>query len=489
MQQFPMVIGQARSRIAWPVLASSVVALGAGIAAGLLVVSVSSVLKLCAMVLGLGVVLGSMVRVEWGLLVLVFMTYTRFSDALVHYGGAPSLAQPFVCVLLLAIVVRWGWYGIRPVGWERAALLMTAYGLVGLASLLYAADFAVAQEALIDYTKDALVAIIVIILLQRATTLRHVIWTLLCAGIFMGTISVYQYLTGTLTHPYWGFGQAEILHIAGDINDYRLGGPVGNANPYAQILLVLIPLALDRLWHERTVSLRLLAAWALTVCGLSLVFTFSRGAFLALIATLGIMFVRHPPRPLALLGTVVLIVPLLHFVPRHYTDRLKTLADVASAEESTDGAIRGRLSENIAGWNMFIDHPLLGVGLENSSTYYRRYARHIGLDSRHEDRAMHNLYLQIAAETGLLGLTVFGMLLWVMFRGMRRARDHLVQVGMPDCAEMVMALCIGMLGYLLNAVFLHAAFPRYFWLLFGIAMAVSQVAQNELAAYHEAHNK
>jgi hypothetical protein len=49
--------------------------------------------------------------------------------------------------------------------------------------------------SLSNYVKDALIALVVVALLKKPEQLRHVIRTLLVVGIFLGTISVHQYLT------------------------------------------------------------------------------------------------------------------------------------------------------------------------------------------------------------------------------------------------------------------------------------------------------
>ena len=46
-------------------------------------------------------------RVEWGLVALVFMIWTNLSDVLFRYHHVPSIAQPFIALLFLAIVTRW----------------------------------------------------------------------------------------------------------------------------------------------------------------------------------------------------------------------------------------------------------------------------------------------------------------------------------------------------------------------------------------------
>lgn len=194
------------------------------------------------------------------------------------------------------------------------------------------------------------------------------------------------------------------------------------------------------------------------------------------------MFIRRPPRPISLLAGLLLMLLVIPWVPSEYTARITTIFDAASSlvdEGATDAAMRGRLSENLVGLQIFMDHPILGVGFNNYPVHYRRYAQRIGLDLRHEDRSAHNLYLQVAAETGLLGLSMFSLLLWVMLHGLRQTYLKFTQMGKTSDAEMVMSFLIAVAGYLIAAVFLHSAYPRYFWLLFGIALAIAHIGKTE----------
>jgi len=464
-------------------------ALGAGGVASLLVMLIDNPLHLLVAVAGVLTVIGMTLNPELGLLVLVFTTYTRFSDIMIKYHGMPSVAKLLVPLLFGLVVVRWVWSGKRPRGWRRSLLIVTGYGFIGFLSLLYASDFERTEEALISYAKDATIAVLATILIHRAATFRRVIWTLLAVGIFLGTISVYQHLSGTFENEYWGFGQAKIRNIVGRVEDYRISGPLGGPNEYAQMLVVLVPLALDRLWGERTRLLRVFAAWALVVCVLSIVFTFSRGGFIALVGTLMVMFIRRPPGLLALLITIMVAVPLVQFIPEQYTERMQTVVDLFPGSEQDareEISFRGRLSENTSAWLMFTDRPLLGVGLDNFPIYYQEYSRRLGLDPRREIRSAHSLYLQIAADQGLLGLTAFGVVLWIVFRGMHKGYQDFIRAGSPDYANMTVALSVGIIGFLIGGIFLHLIYPRFLWLLIGIALAVPHVAKRELRERGEA---
>ncbi len=66
-----------------------------------------------------------------------------------------------------------------------------------------------------------------------------------------------------------------------------------------------------------------------------------------------------------------------------------------------------------------------------------------------------------------------------MFYGLRQTYLTFTQMGKTNDAEMVMTFLIAVIGYLTAAVFLHSAYPRYFWLLFGIALAISHIGKTE----------
>nr|MBI2905263.1 O-antigen ligase family protein [Chloroflexota bacterium] len=471
-------------------------ALLVGAGSGLLVMGISSPMRVLLLTMGITAFVATVTQIRWGLLVVIFIIYTRFSDVAVKFHGVSSVAKSFILVLLLAIVIRWILRAERPTGWVRPALLIAGYGAVGFASLLYAADFNQALSAALEFVKDGVIAVVVIFLLQSGAMFRRVIWTLLLAGIFMGTLSVYQYATGTFNNNYWGFAQAPLQNIVGQTSDHRSSGPIGDPNYYAQMMLVLVPLALDRVWNERQRRMKLLAVWALAVSSLAIVFSFSRGGFIALLVMLGAMLAYRRQRPINWLIALAIGLVLLQFVPATYTQRLQTIVEIipgfgngVTTTGPNEASLRGRTSELIVAVQMFADRPILGVGLGNYSFYYQSYSRRLGMDPRVEPREAHNLYLEVAAETGLLGLSMFGILLWVMFTGILRARHLLVAAKLTRYLDIISAYTFSLVGYLTASLFIHAAYPRYLWLLVGIALAIPRVAQHELAEHLRAQHE
>ena len=432
---------------------------------------------------GFFVIIAIVFKPKWGLFVLVFVTYIQLSTVLVVAHDAPSIAKVLVPTLLgVAILHR---LSARKTtvfqSWELPTILLFLYGVVILASLLYTNDFEITKRGLLIYVKDALLAVTVILLLNRGAALRGVVWSLLTAGIFLGTISVVQYLTGSFWKTYGGFAMNDTAHIVSDTHGYRIAGPMLEPNSYAQLLVVLVPLALDRLWHCKLTTQRLVAGWALTVCVLSIVFTFSRLGFLAMIIVVGLKFINHRPSPLIILATMLVLIFSWPLVPVEYKARIATLGDVFSGKLE-DESFRGRLSEVTSACMIFVKSPLLGVGYDTFGVNYQKYAQKLGLDPRLEERGAHCLYLEIAAETGLFGLIVFGVILISIFSGIQKSKRLLAEANLAEYWGMINAFGIGLIGYLICSIFLHLTYPRFFWLLVGIALAIPQVATYEIRA-------
>ena len=469
---------QPSSRAASLVIGILVALIGVGI--GLLINFVDNPFYILIGLVSLVGFAAAIISVEFGLLLLVFITYTRFSDIAVHTYNAPSVAKSFIVMLLLAIAIRWVVAHEQPRGLFLPAVLVVAYGLVGFTSLLYAPDVDAVMNSLSNFVKDALIALVVVALLKKPVQFRHVIYTLLLIGAFIGSISVHQYVTGNFTSDYGGFAAAEYMNIIEDNDNYRLSGPVGDPNFFAQVMVVLALLGAERLLHDRSLFWKFLAGYTAAVSTLTVVFTFSRGATVALVFALLLFFLAFKIKPSQLLVVLVLGIAMLLFAPPTFYQRLLTLGDIIPSADGQinvrdDRAIQGRASENLTAWVMIRDRPLLGVGLANFSYRYQEYSKTLGLAPSARSRSPHNLYLEVASETGIVGLAVFLVMVGLAFRSILTARRRFIQAGMDDYANMATGFAIAFTGYMLGALFVHASYPRYFYLLLGIAFAMSNM--------------
>jgi len=420
-------------------------------------------------------ILLAVIRPELALYGLLFVVYTNLSNVLIYQHGLPSITQPLVGIVFGIILIRAAVFKDRFHGWRSFALLAVVYGLIGTIALLIAADYESLLFTSQDYLKDVFIGLEVILLLRTPTHLRRAIWILLITGLLMGCITYYQQVTDTLDNSYWGFGASKLDTNSG----LRLGGPVGDPNTYAQIMAVLIPLALERLWNEKRPYLRLLALVILFLCGYAVIFSYSRGGFVAVVLSLLFLAIRRPPRPAVAAGILGVFIFVFQLFPESYTDRLSTLLYFLPTSEKSvlqERSFQGRSSENLAATMIFKDHPLIGVGAGNFNAHYQSYSRRLGIDPRRDPRSAHSLYLEVAAERGLLGLAVFFVIVSSAYWSLWRAEKRYLLLGMKEFADLTVALSAGLTAYLAAGFFLHDAFIRYFWVLIGLAWAATSIS-------------
>jgi probable O-glycosylation ligase (exosortase A-associated) len=198
---------------------------------------------------------------------------------------------------------------------------------------------------------------------------------------------------------------------------------------------------------------------------LTVVFTHSRGGFLSL-AAVTLYFIatsRRKVTALALVAAMALVGSLT--VPASFYERIASIGDYQS-----DGSSMGRLNAWAASWRMANDHPFTGVGLDNFLLEFRYYA-----PDPEDMHVAHNTWLQILAETGYVGLTLYVLLHgatgFTLWRARRRARRH----GKVWAAAAAQCLGASMLAFLVGGTFLNRAHFDLVYHLMAMSVALDRV--------------
>jgi O-antigen ligase len=139
-----------------------------------------------------------------------------------------------------------------------------------------------------------------------------------------------------------------------------------------------------------------------------------------------------------LTGTIIAIVLVCarFTMPLQYRERFMTTFDFKKNPSATESAM-GRIEGLKVGTQMFLDRPLLGVGVGNFGV------AHGMLYSPPRERSWmeaHNVIAQIGGETGILGLITFTGFLIACMRGAARARSMLSSVDTAE-AKGIVAVC------------------------------------------------
>lgn len=420
-------------------------------------------------------------------LAVVFVLYTNAAVVAVRFHGVPFLVAAVVPGLLLFPMGYHLVFRREKLVVDKILPLMVVLLIIHLVGTLFAQEFDVALENTINFGLEGLALYFLILNTVRTPKmLRLVVRVLVIAGLFMGGLSFYQQVTQTYDRNYAGFAQMSDAafgtgeeNILGEVEQPRLAGPLGQQNRYAQIMLMLAPLAFFQFWGAKSKSLSLLAAVATGLILVGAVLTFSRGAAVGLALVLVVMafmrYIKLHQLILVFLGLAVLLQAFPQYGAR--LSSLQALTDLVTNDEtiaSADGSVRSRATENLAAVLMFVDHPVTGVGPGMYPEHYQEYAERVGIRVLNTTRESHNLYLGMAAESGVIGLLSFLLIIYLTLRDLARRRRRLWESS-PEMANIATGLFLAIVTFLTTSLFLHFAFIRFFWLIMGVAGAMIHV--------------
>ena len=427
-------------------------------------------------------------RPEIATVAVVFVIYSDLAAVAVRSHGVPKIfAVSFFGILILPVAYYVIGRGER-LRTDAMLGLMLAYLAVQVTSAAFARDVSASSRVIASFiTEGVAIYFLLINAIRTPQTVRRCLWALLAAGVLLGSATIVQ----NRTHRYDSdFGGLALPRIATTqdrpiIQDDdprsidqqthpRALGPIGDANFYAQIMVVLLPIAALRFWAERKRWMRWAALATLVPIMGAVVLTFSRGAGLAAIffcfalVALRYLKLRHAMIPLLVAGVVVVLTP-------EYANRLGTLLKVRSSNmQAADYSIQERNTIYLSGLHIFLDHPLLGVGIGQAPAYLQEYSNYNGLRRLTRRMGAHNMYLESLAETGVLGFGLLMAMVIVTLRRLLKLRRYW-KCRNAEYTHTITSLLLAILVFLATGLFLHLAYARYFWLLLALAGAASAV--------------
>jgi O-antigen ligase len=319
----------------------------------------------------------------------------------IHVGGQHPLT-----VVLLAMVAALVGYGIV-LGRLRGAMLPA----VGAAALLLLAVVIAADLQALD----------------SHLSLPQLRWLAAAVGLLLATLmfcrtrkSLVVVAVGTVLGLAVAGGEGVVQQLTGHFSDLeilvhgqavqRIAGSFGHPNQFAGYLVLYIPIAAAlALSRAFSVRIRALSLIALGLALVSLNYTYTRGALVALPAGALIWLAVVRPR-LAVASVIVFAIGTAALLPSTLGERLQSTS-------GTEGTLRTDI------WGSALDigsqRPLLGVGGGNFKLAYAALPSTPAFASQR--RLLHgsqevvpphaqSLYLNILAEDGFTGIVAFTLL-------------------------------------------------------------------------------
>ena len=205
---------------------------------------------------------------------------------------------------------------------------------------------------------------------------------------------------------------------------------------YAATLIARIGLR-ERLLYGAAAALQMVA----------LLLTMTRGAWLAALAGFGALVLLVRSRTL-LVAAALVVVALMAFTFVYSDDEGRTLSIQALFSSSPDRNVHTRIELWKTAWQLFLDNPILGVGMGDYSIEAKKMLA--GTEGVLTMSDSHNVPLHILATRGLVGfvpfvffwVTVFRVLIRTMRDTQRRSRAFQYAAG---AAAVAVAILVGSL--------------------------------------------
>lgn len=296
--------------------------------------------------------------------------------------------------------------------------------------------------------------------LSSLPQVQRLIGSVMASAVLVTLYGFYQYIHGVDISTFqWVDGeQFPDLKV-------RIFSTLQNPNLLAGFLVVIMSLAVGLgLYTEKLWTKALLFA-LVAVLGTCLVLTYSRGAWLSIVAVTAICGRLYNRKVLWLFLVIPLIALFCHDA---VMERIMSIFNPTD----TSSTLRIALWESTIA--MILDNPLLGIGWGAYWLVYPEYDFFLNNPAARIVHA-HNMYLHIAAEIGIPGLFAF---LAIIYGHTKKAMDILNQTQNRWIAGLMLGVVAAVLGLAVNGftdyIMFNVQMSMLFWLLNAVVIAVWQ---------------
>jgi probable O-glycosylation ligase (exosortase A-associated) len=319
-------------------------------------------------------------------------------------------------------------------------------------------------SATLDFAKMVLYNVLIVSLLTTRERFRGFLITYACAIGYLGLTSGWGYYHGDSVFAQ-GIDRAQGLTNAG-----------GDPNSLAITLVTALPLTVLLLSNaSRKFRLFVLAMCALNVA--TLVLTGSRTGFMCLLVLMTVFTLTRKKAILIAPVMAILVVGIWTAMPAEYKTRYTTVENLKD-----DESYQNRIISWKSGLHMFEDYPLTGVGIgnfpyANGEKYWPiKNGIRVWLQP-------HSLYVQLIAETGLLGTVAWLTLLFSMIYTCWRLRRESRDTDMPGWLKHfpgAVGFCI--FGLLICGYSAHLLYRHTWYELAAMTAAMALILEREKAS-------
>jgi O-antigen ligase len=343
---------------------------------------------------------------------------------------------------------------------EKINWVMLGWVVVGFLAIAGAARTDLATGGAVDLAKWAAIYILFANLINSPVKWHWFVWAFVLLNLKLSQFQLrsYAYEIANATDANWvviqgvGAGSTSFL---------------GNATDFGAAMCVVLPFAVYLGRCARPKWLRILGFAAAGFFVMSIIRTGSRGAAVAMFAMALVYWLKSRNKVPVAFAVVGLVIAVWIIAPPAWQDRF-----VSAANYEEDATASSRIDFWKAGIQMFLTHPLSGVGMMNFPHNYLAGGGEKAI-------APHSIFVQAASELGLPGITILFALLYLILKRNRETR-FLARGGGTvgrDLHAFADAMDLSLVGFVVSGAFLTILYYPHIFVILGMAVSLNQIAK------------
>ncbi|MFH0930617.1 MAG: putative O-glycosylation ligase, exosortase A system-associated [Candidatus Zixiibacteriota bacterium] len=396
-----------------------------------------------------------------GILAYIILSYTRVVEDYIPPLANLHFTRILTIVLIIIWLIRTALITKKIFLWEKEFNVLYVLLLVAGISIPFSFWPTYSFEHSVDFLKTFVFVFMLVHLVDDLKKFKVFIWVFLLVHIFLAITPVRMFIA-----------------LGPEAVQMRLGtatrGFLGDAHDFALAVTLVLPFSFYLFINEKNKSPRFLLFVSMIVLFWGIVSTSSRGGFVTLVVIISYLLFKSQKKLVGIILILFILATILILAPKEFWERQST---IISYQE--DPSALGRIVAWKAGLTMFLDRPLTGVGMDCFSIAYgARYH----LPQVKEWIAAHNAYIQIGAELGVLGLTCYLLLIYLIYKENNRLQKSIKRgpLGNNFYITISQALKASLIAYAVGSLFLSAAYYPHLYILIGLTLINKLLVKKEL---------
>jgi len=258
----------------------------------------------------------------------------------------------------------------------------------------------------------------------------------------------------------------------------RYEGLAQQVNVFGFDMMVILPIIAALFLKARSVFAKLVLAATAALAAGGILASLSRTAFVATAAeyALWVQRFRSMSSLKYLIAATAILVAVVLMAPQQVGERTRSMMD--PAQRAADGSIQSRLVQFEASMSAIVRNPILGIGTRRFVKWTREEA---SVPDVHN--MVHNAFLRIWVEQGLIGLVFFVgivVIAWRQYSMTWRTSKIRTNRGDSDLGELghlAIFLQISLFGSIVGGMFTHSQDSKIFWVVLALGSVVQGLAR------------